>query len=318
LPVSVPGYPVGVDINGLLSSVGYATSALAANVKAFGAKGDGTTDDTSAIQATINYAIANPTRCSGVYFPSGVYRVTSTLTWPTGTGLSIYGAGMRRSSSLGTQVGTVIEADGITGPVINIDAHAAARMQDLTIDGTGAAFCLRLQNRPGQGAGELIFDNIILTGADIGFNTGHLDEGDEDHDTNNGADVSFRRVTFNTEIGFQCLRPQNVNFFFDSCGFPPGCDVCFDCPQGGVITAINVSAYDVGVILRQGDGGPNIGYSTFIGLKIDGSTTDRTKLYEAVGVGYPAKALFINPHFNLNQVAAAGPSPSRLIAGTVG
>jgi hypothetical protein len=47
------------------------------NVKDFGAVGNGSTDDTSAIQAAINAAAA---KGGSVYFPSGVYKVSSTLT----------------------------------------------------------------------------------------------------------------------------------------------------------------------------------------------------------------------------------------------
>lgn len=59
-----------------------------ANVKDFGAVGDGVTDDTAAIQAAINYAQANisppglTTASAGpgaVYFPAGAYKVTDQL-----------------------------------------------------------------------------------------------------------------------------------------------------------------------------------------------------------------------------------------------
>lgn len=47
------------------------------DVKDFGAKGDGSTDDTAAIQAAINYV---STGAGIVDFPAGVYKITSTLT----------------------------------------------------------------------------------------------------------------------------------------------------------------------------------------------------------------------------------------------
>lgn len=63
-------------------------SGAFANVKDFGAVGDGTTDDTAAIQAAINYAQANisppglTTAATGpgaLYFPAGAYKVTDQL-----------------------------------------------------------------------------------------------------------------------------------------------------------------------------------------------------------------------------------------------
>ena len=55
------------------------------SVKDFGALGDGTTDDTAAIQAAL-------TTGNDVYVPDGTYKVTSTLTLATGF-QTIYGAG---------------------------------------------------------------------------------------------------------------------------------------------------------------------------------------------------------------------------------
>ncbi|HIK15140.1 MAG TPA: glycoside hydrolase family 55 protein [Leptolyngbyaceae cyanobacterium M33_DOE_097] len=52
------------------------------NVKDFGAKGDGITDDTAAIQAALN---AYPNGKRIIYLPNGTYLVSNTLTWPAGT-----------------------------------------------------------------------------------------------------------------------------------------------------------------------------------------------------------------------------------------
>ncbi len=59
-----------------------------ANVKKFGAKGDGVTDDTAAIQKAIvntSDAKTNNGGTSLIYFPNGTYLVNQTLVWPSTT-----------------------------------------------------------------------------------------------------------------------------------------------------------------------------------------------------------------------------------------
>ena len=74
---------------------------LVINVKDFGAKGDGTTDDTAAIQATfnsLNYA-DNPTsvaQMGTVYFPTGIYKISASINIKGG--VTVKGAG--RDSSI--------------------------------------------------------------------------------------------------------------------------------------------------------------------------------------------------------------------------
>lgn len=57
------------------------------NVKWFGAKGDGSTDDTLAIQAAINLAGLINTTTSTIYFSGGDYLITSTINIPGGVRL---------------------------------------------------------------------------------------------------------------------------------------------------------------------------------------------------------------------------------------
>jgi len=61
------------------------------NVKAYGAKGDGTTDDTAAIQAALDGSILAAGGAT-VYFPPGTYKVTSTLNVPDAQGTRIVGS----------------------------------------------------------------------------------------------------------------------------------------------------------------------------------------------------------------------------------
>lgn len=89
------------------------SGSLAINVKDYPylAKGDGTTDDTTAVQAAIN-ASAN----GAVFFPAGRYRVTASLTLPL-EGVRLFGSGNKRS---------IIVNDSAAGiAVIKADNQAA-------------------------------------------------------------------------------------------------------------------------------------------------------------------------------------------------
>ena len=56
------------------------------NVKSYGAKGDGVTDDTAAIQAAVNQAGA-------IYFPAGRYKISSAIASPSGMPIAVTGNG---------------------------------------------------------------------------------------------------------------------------------------------------------------------------------------------------------------------------------
>jgi hypothetical protein len=91
------------------------------SVKDFGATGNGSTDDTAAIQAAINAALSLPLVSGGkgsVFFPAGTYKVTSTINIPPRSGqtynvsLRIYGEGTGGNGSANTLVNA---ATGFTG-----------------------------------------------------------------------------------------------------------------------------------------------------------------------------------------------------------
>jgi len=91
------------------------TGITAYNVRSFGAKGDGVTDDTNAIQRALAAAAATPG--SAVYFPAGVY-LTSGNTIESGTTLLGFGATIKRLA-------------GATGPLLT----AAAAVTGVTVTG---------------------------------------------------------------------------------------------------------------------------------------------------------------------------------------
>ncbi len=107
----------------------------------YGAAGDGTTDDTAAINSAINAATGNASPAAntrlptaGVYLPPGKYKVTSDLLIQSVEGFAFAGAGAELSMLLAT--GT-----GFKNAVLNIDGSAMGSFQGFSImgDGTEAA-----------------------------------------------------------------------------------------------------------------------------------------------------------------------------------
>lgn len=91
----------------------------AVSVKSYGAKGDGTTDDTAAIQAAIS---AVGTSGGVVFFPPGTYRITSALTVTT-NGVTLEGAGVASTIQSGSATQDVILIGNGSATV----AHCAVR-----------------------------------------------------------------------------------------------------------------------------------------------------------------------------------------------
>lgn len=136
------------------------------SVKDFGAIGNGTANDVTAIQAAIDAAAARPPSggssglggISGatVYFPSGVYRINSGITIPDGvklvgsgeraTVIKYYGSGSAVSNPTpGTRIGKIgimemtIKDEG-TGTVgLDLNSVSYSEFQSLWIDGFDTA-----------------------------------------------------------------------------------------------------------------------------------------------------------------------------------
>lgn len=76
----------------------------------FGAKGDDVADDTGALQAAINYVVANSL---SLYWGAGTYRITDALTIPQGEGWEFFG---------NTQIATVLEQATDNKPIFKFIA----------------------------------------------------------------------------------------------------------------------------------------------------------------------------------------------------
>jgi polygalacturonase len=121
------------------------------NVRTHGARGDGITDDTAALQAAVNAAAAAKT---AVYIPTGTFIVSAPITLPAGEGYSIFGSGW--GSSVKLKAASNCYVFKMTA------ADTRVTMRDLTIDGnvleqgtTGASGGI-----DGSGAVACRFDNV--------------------------------------------------------------------------------------------------------------------------------------------------------------
>ena len=150
------------------------------DVMDYGAKGDGTTDDTAAIQSAINAAGATGT----VLFPAGfTYKITSTLVPPQaggqnweGYGATIKWAGNTNSVMISnTNVagvtflnfgmkGFLLDAGSVSGvtPLL-LQSWTAGYLEDITIDHVtgGSTPAVRMENNAGTTSANNSTDNVI-------------------------------------------------------------------------------------------------------------------------------------------------------------
>jgi hypothetical protein len=114
------------------------------SVKDFGAVGDGVTDDTAAIQAAINFAVANK---KSVYIPGGTYLINGTLGSDSYLdGLLIPFNTVNTNPSLGIEIfgdvgATVIKANSSNMIALRISRNYVT-IRDIVIDGNNNIGCV--------------------------------------------------------------------------------------------------------------------------------------------------------------------------------
>lgn len=136
--------PEYAALNGLLAELG-ASAAVSfvppgKTVSAFGAVGSGATDDTAAIQAALNAAVAYDT----IYFPAGTYLISATLTVPTDH-VKLLGPA-KLLAKAATNFEYMLTATSRTGVVLEeleFDANKANRTsgQNIRLMGAGLLTC---------------------------------------------------------------------------------------------------------------------------------------------------------------------------------
>jgi polygalacturonase len=150
--------PIGSTSSDLVSYAPAGTGAVASNVqtklresvsvKDFGATGDGTTDDTLAIQAAINYVASN----SGVLtFPSGTYMSDSLQVTPTAS-FKINGTGTIKKRT--NAANNMLQIQGTTLPI---------SVTGITLDGDFTTHSEGGQGLVGYNISNMIVDGVTVT-----------------------------------------------------------------------------------------------------------------------------------------------------------
>lgn len=134
------------------------------NVKDYGAAGNDSTDDTTAIGNAFDAAITNN---GTVYFPQGVYKITSAISKTVTGRLCVIGAG--RGSSVIRQYGS--NADGLSLSVSN--SKKQVLIQNLCIDArataAGKAIYVDYTSNPSSqhNVSSITIDNVDITSEDV-------------------------------------------------------------------------------------------------------------------------------------------------------
>lgn len=158
--------------------------AVFANVKDFGAKGDGITDDTQAIQSAVDFAFGPASNPNGtghyknkkLFFPNGTYNISSPIVFTQVEGAHIYGAGKLATRIVNTTTsgstnyfGTVFLVNSNIG---NNSYFTFAVIEHLTLAVSappGSYVNSGFNHRFGY---TLMFRNVRFEGGDVGINFG--------------------------------------------------------------------------------------------------------------------------------------------------
>jgi hypothetical protein len=116
---------VGHNAGGTLNSV---SNVINVKDDAYGAKGDGSTNDTTAIQAAINAATSGQT----VYFPAGTYMVSASLTFPN-DGIHLLGSGKEATIIKKSANCNLIDISGTATGTSNHRKHCS--IKEMTLHG---------------------------------------------------------------------------------------------------------------------------------------------------------------------------------------
>lgn len=225
------------------------------NVIDYGAVGDGTANDTAAVQATITAAgLSNGV----VYLPAGLYKITSTLTISGKSGFIIEGDGPLASQIVWRG------SDGGADPILKINGCQLFTIRDISFTadyapagGTRPSACIHVSAAGGISSYGHLYSNIACngTGTDDLFDYGihYTSDG-----SGNNSEVTYFKVDVQKakEACYQIEGDQAKGHNF------------FQCVAN--VSKYGLRFYDAGASSTTGNWyGGNIGTCTVAGVSID-------------------------------------------------
>ncbi|MHB1001275.1 MAG: glycosyl hydrolase family 28-related protein [Armatimonadota bacterium] len=240
------------------------------NVKRFGARGDGITDDTAALQSAINAASGRT-----VLIPAGTYLTRATITVPkSSSGIRITGAGSRATviynpdpSNTGNPVILVEPGEDGTPAIAGI---RGCHIEHLRITGgsTGSGNGINI----GYRFGGVKLSDLYITGCGgDGVNAV----------SGNAVDITLNNVEANTcyGIGFNFTALQMINTLNMNCCYANTCTDGFK--VAGVAAAQLTSC--------MADNNSQYGYRLAGGVTLTNCTAENNTQYGMVAVGAGAQ-----------------------------
>ena len=197
------------------------------NVRDFGAIGNGTTDDTTAIQRAIDeilfggFAVTQAKLRRAIYFPAGTFLISSSLKAPSY--LTMYGAGIEKTTIQHSGAGVPLmqlkdSSSQIDGAYATNGAATAKYilLQDMTFENVGDSHVVKLDS-----CDNITFNRIAFKGAQSSPQTSSVNTQNAVHgipldpskDINN---VTFIDCSFNKCVNGLVLNANNVKLI--------GCD----------------------------------------------------------------------------------------------
>lgn len=183
------------------------------NVMEYGATGDGTTDDTVAIQAALNAATSLGN--SSVYIPSGDFIITSTLILSGATGVKLHGGGLESR---------LLWKGNATGPLLYLKSVGFADVSDLKFQAYSTSFPIAnmiIQEQLPLGSGvnastSNTYDNLLIDGLGV-MTQGIYLKGDVTDANNDFNTFNHLFVGGYTEAGVVLQGANCFNNYFFNC-----------------------------------------------------------------------------------------------------